>query len=272
MERIANSFKRKFFSDRKRHSALINTKNEKTAIMTTFNNLPDEVIILILSQLVSNLDTILNIMKVSKRMSRLCLGILSQSTFPSYSIETIIDQEGRNRSFTQFEFQSVHLDTLCLSFVARSPSIRRYYTNKENPAFRQIALRNSTRSSSNGDNTRNATTGEWAFEKEKEDKKEENHQLIDDVTSEIPMNKTYVQAILETRNQKICKVKKEGRQSVQLFRSFSPSSQKNNQDKLLWKLEYQIDRKVNKEYCFTPLYLDVQFKYFIQLIQNKKRK
>ncbi|CAO3703259.1 unnamed protein product [Rhizopus stolonifer] len=204
IERFRNAFKIRYNTDAKHQCESVSKTRKKR--ITSFNSLPDEIIILIISELISDPDTIHNIMMISKRMSDLSLHVLANHMLPVYSIETVIDQEGRNRTFTQFKFEGVNTETHSVSFIAISPSIRRYYTNKEAPTIRQAMLKdhNST-STLNYGHERNVTGGQGQVLLDKMSEKEITQ--LDQAKTFPPIAGTTVsKVLLETRNQKIHKL------------------------------------------------------------------
>lgn len=238
------------FKKQSRYQTMIDNRQLKGA----FNNLPNEVIILILSQPILSIRTLYDMMKISKRIFDLCLHVLVHYRFPLYIIEASIDQEGHNRSVTSFSFLGVEAETMCIQFETKYPYPRRYYTNKEVPMIRRMMIRD----------LRHSRDAELSNLKLLE--KEEGR-------TRIPLPSTIIansKIMIETKNRRIHKVQKEGVHNVQVFRLFpSPLLPVN---RLAWKLEYHIEREAKKEYNLTPLYLDIQFNYFIQLIQDKKEK
>ncbi|KAI9260791.1 hypothetical protein BY458DRAFT_516299 [Sporodiniella umbellata] len=219
-----------------------------------FNNLSNEIIILILSQPVLTVHTLCNVMKISKRMFDLCLQVLVRYKLPLYTIEAYIDQEGHSRSMTDFSFQGIEPETMCILFEAKCPYTRRYYTNKEVPMIRRMMVRDLCCSQDS----------ERIVLKKRE--REKGRTRIP-LPSRIIVN---TKIVIETKSRKIHKVQKEGIHNVQVSRLFSSPLLPIN--RLAWKFGYQIDQKTRKEYNLTPLSFDIQFNYFMQLIQNKKGK
>ncbi|RCH79118.1 hypothetical protein CU098_006752, partial [Rhizopus stolonifer] len=126
-----------------------------------------------------------------------------------------------------------------------SPSIRRYYTNKEAPTIRQAMLKdhNST-STLNDGHERNATGEQDQVLLDKMSEKEITQ--LDQAKTFPPIaGKTVSKVLLETRNQKIHKVRQEGIYSLQSSRSFPSLLYNRNytrtQNRFMWKLGYQID-------------------------------
>ncbi|CAO3668624.1 unnamed protein product [Rhizopus stolonifer] len=274
IKRLGNAFKIRSNPNCKQQCELVSKTSKKK--VASINNLPDEVIILILSELTSDLDTIQNVMTISKRMADLSLHVLANCMLPIYSIEVIIDQEGINRTFTQFKFGGVDTETHSVCFVARLPSIKRYTTNKEAPTIRQAMLEyHSSALPLNGDHKKNVTGEQGEALSDKMNEKESTQ--LDRIKNFHPaMCTTVSKVLLETRNQKIHKVKQEGIYSLQSSRLFSSplynKNYTNTQNRSMWKLGYQIDHKTKKEYDLTPLYLNIHASYFIELIQCKKNK
>ncbi|KAI9279807.1 hypothetical protein BY458DRAFT_501744 [Sporodiniella umbellata] len=239
------------------HGSSTTKKNNKS--LSRFDTLPDEIVLLILTELASDYQALYSMMKLSRRMSSLCFHVLSYHKFPYYTIEAVIDQEGHSRTFTQFDFGGVDVDTGSIYFLARAPVMRRYYTNKEAPTFRQIMLKNSNKTLPlNNKYTKNATEDQNPLEKLSiKDLSQKNE------TKDYPSAATAntFKVMIESQNQKIHKVKKNGLHNVQLSRSHHAQS------RFMWRFGYEISNKVKKEYHFIPVHLDIHFSYLIKLIQ-----
>ncbi|KAI8080153.1 uncharacterized protein B0P05DRAFT_571296 [Gilbertella persicaria] len=102
-----------------------------------FDRLPDELMILILSQPVIALETLRNMQSISKRINQLVLHVLNYYRLPAIQIGISIDQEGKNRITTQFVFSQFCPITRTIRFILTQPQkARRYYTNKAIPVIR----------------------------------------------------------------------------------------------------------------------------------------
>ncbi|KAF1802108.1 hypothetical protein FB192DRAFT_1248067, partial [Mucor lusitanicus] len=101
---------------------------------------PDEIIIQVLSQRTMDLRTLATVMAVSARLRRLVIHVLAMYRLPDLQLALTVEQEGKSRITTSYEFGRFNSTSLTVVMVAHQPKARRYYTSKASPVVRSMAL------------------------------------------------------------------------------------------------------------------------------------
>ncbi|KAL0143387.1 hypothetical protein V8B55DRAFT_1560760 [Mucor lusitanicus] len=108
--------------------------------MLTIDTFPDEIIIQVLSQRTMDLRTLATVMAVSARLRRLVIHVLAMYRLPDLQLALTVEQEGKSRITTSYEFGRFNSTSLTVVMVAHQPKARRYYTSKASPVVRSMAL------------------------------------------------------------------------------------------------------------------------------------
>lgn len=109
-------------------------------ITATLDAFPDEIIIQILSQSKIDLKTLGILMFVSTKIRRLSIHVLMLYRLPAVKLALTIEQEGKSRMTTRFEFCHFCPRSLNTLFTADLSNARRYYTNKACPVVRSMSI------------------------------------------------------------------------------------------------------------------------------------
>ncbi|KAI8386978.1 hypothetical protein BD560DRAFT_420173 [Blakeslea trispora] len=103
--------------------------------------LPDEILVLILSQSILPISTLQAMQSISDRLHVLCNYVLTYKRFPAIHLDVSIDQEGKSRVTTVFRFKQFCSDKANIQFVSSQPhKPRRYYTGKAAPVIRMVRM------------------------------------------------------------------------------------------------------------------------------------
>ncbi len=104
------------------------------------STLPDEIIICILSQSIIDLNTLGQLVNVSRRVRHLALHIFNQYRLPYLQLSITIDQEGKNRIISKFQIDNIDPTNLSITFNNTTDRPRRYYSNRALPMIRSILM------------------------------------------------------------------------------------------------------------------------------------
>ncbi|ORE07615.1 hypothetical protein BCV72DRAFT_335059 [Rhizopus microsporus var. microsporus] len=210
-----------------------------------FNDLPDEVIVIILSDPVLDLETLYNMMKISQRIFHLVHHVFVKYRLPALDVVVCIDQEGRNRSTTQFGIQDFNLDKHCITFTPCTPTSRRYYADKQAPAMRFTMI----------------TDGYYTPTDTNLTSKRDNAVINRNHAECTEERMMYCKVKMESQSQRLRKINKQGHHYINRTSSLQRSTR--------WEFGYQISHVVHKEYYLLPLYLEIHLDFLIQLFKMR---
>lgn len=225
-------------------------------------NLPDEIIIHIISQPVLELNTLGRLVHVSKRIRHLALHVFSQYRLPSLQISLTIDQEGKNRIVSTFQVDNVDPTNLSVTFNNTGKRPRRYYSNRALPIIRNMimtdnyssnkisdAMNDSSLYDFSSDDSSSYNSKEYAVQKES--------LLPRSTTNDIGDTRNNGGHIINRKIQK----KKEGLHILHVSRN--PAS---------WKLCYEITQRQGHEYYVLPSAIKIQLGQLLLLEEVEKQK
>ncbi|KAF1798263.1 hypothetical protein FB192DRAFT_1263129, partial [Mucor lusitanicus] len=101
---------------------------------------PDEIVTLILSQPSIGIKALRTCMSVSSKLRRISLYILEYHRLPATQLSLTIDQEGKSKMTTRFEFSHFCPVSLTTLYTSYQPMARRYYTDKAYPVVRSMSI------------------------------------------------------------------------------------------------------------------------------------
>jgi hypothetical protein len=255
--------------------------------------LPDEILIHIISQSLLDLNDLGHVLEVSQRMCQLGLHVFIQYRLPSLKFAVSIDQEGRNRITSKFQFNQLDEVSLSISLICLGKTPRRYYSNKASPIIRSILItdtyhqqRQHKESSYNGSVPNSDTyisiqglasttddTDNFSF-KSKECDITPAEQLMKDYLLSIPTITSTTTKENSRHHKKLniinCKIqtRKEGLNSLQVPRH--PLILHNN-SQVSWKFEYKISKQQRHEYHLLPSNITIQLNQLLLLENNGRQ-
>lgn len=225
-----------------------------TTTTTTLDTFPNEIIILILTKCaIIDLKTLKILMSVSSRMRRISIHVLTCIRLPAIQLSLVIDQEGKSRATSKFEF--THFCPLFQNvlFTSQQPITRRYYTHKAYPVVRSMAIgdnRPDIKFSSISSSLSSSVTLASSHSSSTIDRQSTNT-----ATSTASYNSTDVYYL---GSPKKLSAQKEGFHILQV-----PSCSSNRGPS--WKLAYRITDKYRSEYLLTPITITIGYKYLLKL-------
>lgn len=216
------------------------------------NTFPDEIIALILSQSSMDIKSLRTCLSVSSKLRRISLYILEYHRLPATQLFLTIDQEGKSKMTTRFEFSHfcpVSLNTL---YTSNQPIARRYYTDKAYPVVRSMAIEDASfdiqsSSASIASSTSGTLVGSCSSSSLSVAKQPGYTSTPSDLAS-----------VYYHGNAKKLSAQKEGFHILQVsphLTNHGPS----------WKLAYRITDKRKPEYYMTPINISIGFKHLVKL-------
>lgn len=224
---------------------------------SSFDQLPNEIIIHILSQPVIDLPTLGNILELSPRMKNLALHVLNQYRLPSLQIALQIDQEGKNRVTSRFQLDRFDSETLNVSMSCTNKRSRRYYSNRASPLIRTISIKDTYCLQQSSD-TAAIVDDDCASFKSKEDIAASAVVATQMTKKPVGGDTTHGGKV----NRKIS-TKKEGLHILHVIHNASKTK-----SSAFWRFAYQITQKQGDEYHLSPTHLIIPLNQLILL--NKK--
>ncbi|KAI9349345.1 hypothetical protein BD770DRAFT_394895 [Pilaira anomala] len=221
---------------------------------SSFDQLPNEIIIHILSQPVIDLSTLGNILELSPRMKHLALHVLNQYRLPSLQVSLQIDQEGKNRVTSRFQLDRFDSATLNVSMSCTNKRSRRYYNSRASPLIRTITIKDTYCLQQLSDPTA-IVDDDCASFNSKEDAAVVATQMTKEPVEGDTTNGGKVNRKIST--------KKEGLHILHVIHNASKSK-----TSAFWRFAYQITQKQGDEYHLSPTHLIIPLNQLILL--NKK--
>lgn len=216
-------------------------------ITTTLDIFPDEIIILILTQHVIDLRSLKVLMSVSSRMRRLCIHVLKCNRLPAMQISLTVDQEGKSKVTSRFEFSHFCPLSLNTLFTSNKPTARRYYTDKAYPVIRSMAIEDACHIRPSSESIVSSSVT-----------------LVGSDSSSVAKQPSYTTEpfgsipVYHLGNAKKLSAQKEGFHILQV----SPRSTNHESS---WKLAYRITDKQKPEYSLTPINITIGFEHLLKL-------
>ncbi|CAO3630744.1 unnamed protein product [Mucor fragilis] len=215
---------------------------------------PDEIITLILSQSSIGINSLRTCMLVSSKLRRISLYILEYHRLPATQLFLTIDQEGKSKITTRFEFSHFCPVSLTTLYTSYQPIARRYYTDKAYPVVRSMAIGDvncdiQSSSASIASSTSDTLVGSCSSS---------SSSLSVAKQPSYTSTPTDLASVYYHGNAKKLSAQKEG------FHILQVSPHLANQGSS-WKLAYRITDKRKPEYYLTPINISVGFKHLMKL-------
>ncbi|KAG2205913.1 hypothetical protein INT46_002533 [Mucor plumbeus] len=213
----------------------------------TLDIFPDEIIILILTQQILDLRSLKVLMSVSSRMRQLCNHVLKYNRLPAMQLSLTVDQEGKSKVTSKFEFSHFCPLSLNTLFTSNQPTARRYYTDKAYPVIRSMAIEDTCHVQSSSESVASSSAT-----------------LVGSDSSSVAKQPSYTTTpfnsipVYHLGNAKKLSAQKEGFHILQV----SPRSTNHESS---WKLAYRITDKHKPEYFLTPINITIGFEHLLKL-------
>ncbi|CEP12184.1 hypothetical protein [Parasitella parasitica] len=211
---------------------------------TTLDILPDEIIILILSECVIDLKTLTSLMSVSSRLRCLSIHVLAHYRLPATSLLITIDQEGKSKVTTQFEFSHFCPESFNTLYTSNHPTARRYYIEKAYPVVRSMSIKGTCLVQPLSASSSTTFVGS------------DRPLLAKQPSCTTKLSDPAL--VYHYGNPKKLSAQEEGFHILQV----SPYSTNHGS---FWKLAYRVTNKHKPEYYLTPVNISIGFKHLLKL-------
>ncbi|KAL9552686.1 hypothetical protein MBANPS3_003644 [Mucor bainieri] len=193
---------------------------------------PDEIIALILLQPSIDIRSIRTCMAVSSKLRQISLYILEYHRLPATQLSLTIDQEGKSKMTTRFEFSHFCPMSLATLYTSYQPLARRYYTDKAYPVVRSMAIEDTSyETQSSSASIASSTSGTLV-----------GSSSSSSSASSVAKQPSYTNTPSD---------------SASVYYHANQGSS--------WKLAYRITDKRKPEYYLTPISISVGFKHLMKL-------
>ncbi|KAL0136082.1 hypothetical protein V8B55DRAFT_1568459 [Mucor lusitanicus] len=192
---------------------------------------PDEIVTLILSQPSIGIKALRTCMSVSSKLRRISLYILEYHRLPATQLSLTIDQEGKSKMTTRFEFSHFCPVSLTTLYTSYQPMARRYYTDKAYPVVRSMSIEDTSCDvQSSSASIASSTSG------------------------------TLVGSCSSSSSTSVAKQPSYTNTPSDLASVYYHANQGSS-----WKLAYRITDKRKPEYYMTPINISIGFKHLMKL-------